>query len=143
MKSYLNEPKAERKSCSFKYTTKLRAHDGSTEDIVFKPSDAHQLVSVGVDKQLLLWDLRETSQPKLRLSNVHSKDINTVDWSKHDEHLLATGSNDTTVNLIDLRKPGIISTFYKHESKVAQVKFCDFDRRYLASSGDNLIFWDI
>jgi hypothetical protein len=32
---------------------------------------------------------------------------------------------------------------HKHRAKVHQVKFADFDRRFLASSGDSIVFWDI
>ena len=35
---------------------------------------------------------------------VHNDDINTVDWSKINTNLIATGSNDKKVALIDIRK---------------------------------------
>ena len=113
--------------------------------MAFKPGSQHMLCSVGVDRKVLVWDLRSGQKPVLTLREVHSSDINTVDWSRHDEWLLATGSNDTLVKLLDLRQSGnpIISCLHKHQSKVHQVKFADFDRRYLASSGDSLVFWDI
>lgn len=37
----------------------------------------------------------------------------------------------------------IVSTLHKHKHKVSTVKFSDFSSRYLASSGNSLIFWDL
>jgi histone-binding protein RBBP4 len=59
---------------------------------------------VGVDRSLIIWDLRQGNNPVVRLKEVHASDINTVDWSPLDENLIATGSNDTVVKLIDVRK---------------------------------------
>lgn len=141
----MSEPKLERRQSSLKYKKQLHGHEKSLEDVAFKPGNAHMLCSVGVDRKVLVWDLRSGQQPVITLREVHSSDINTVDWSKHDEWLLSTGSNDTLVKLLDLRQSGnpIISCLHKHKSKVDKVKFADFDRRYLASSGDSLVFWDI
>ena len=37
---------------------KLVGHVNSVEDVVFKPDSANELVSVGIDKKVLLWDTR-------------------------------------------------------------------------------------
>ena len=82
-----------------------------------------------------------------------------MDWSCCDENLLATGSNDTFVKVLDLRRASnllgtspakvpahlspVVATLHKHQSKVHMVKFASFSSRYLASSGDSLIFWDL
>lgn len=84
----------------------------------------------------------------VKLKEVHKSDINTVDWSPLNTNLIATGSEDTLVKVLDLRKANgkenpIIRSLQKHSSKVQGVKFCPFNSRYLASSGDSLIFWDI
>ena len=42
--------------------------------------------------------------PTFRLLNVHRDDINTVAWSTLNPNLIATGSNDTKVCVIDVRK---------------------------------------
>ena len=53
---------------------------------------------------MLIWDLRQGGAPVVRLKEVHDSDINTVDWSACNNNLIATGSNDTLVKLIDVRK---------------------------------------
>lgn len=90
------------------------------------------------------------------VKEVHASDINTVDWSCQDENLIATGSNDTTVKILDIRylpsgqsdhasaaKSAVICTLRGHKAKVQSVKFSPFSSRYLASSGDSLILWDV
>ena len=42
--------------------------------------------------------------PTFKLLNVHRDDINTVAWSTLNPNLIATGSNDTKVCVIDVRK---------------------------------------
>lgn len=74
-----------------------------------------------------------------------------MDWSILNPNLVATGSEDTLVKIIDTRMAydtkefgnPIIKTLCKHKSKVQGVKFSPFDSRYLASSGDSLVIWDI
>jgi WD40 repeat protein len=59
----------------------------------------------------------------IRLKEVHKSDINTVDWSPLNANLIATGSEDTLVKIIDVRKADgqqnpIVKTLHKHNSKV-------------------------
>ena len=83
------------------------------------------------------------------LKDVHESDINTVDWSALNTNLIATGSNDTLVKIIDTRKAykeskhSVCKVLRQHKAKVQTVKFSPFDSRYLASSGDCIIFWDL
>ena len=50
---------------------------------------------------------------------MHSSDINTVDWCPLNENLIATGSNDTLVKIVDLRNLNKdYRTLRKHKSKV-------------------------
>lgn len=158
--NYLHEPKPERRKHSlFKTHTKLKGHNKSVEDLVFKPGSSDILCSVGVDRQVVFWDLRAGTKPTLRLQEVHKSDINTVDWSSQNDNQLATGSNDTLVKILDIRKAynligqsppkvseqqtPIVQTLHKHRSKVHVVKFANFSRNYLASCGDSLLFWDL
>jgi histone-binding protein RBBP4 len=121
------------------------------EDICFAPDSKDVLCSVSVDKQLIFWDLRIGTSPIIKLKDVHKSDINTVDWSTLNPNLVATGSEDTIVKVLDVRRAynndsnqnPIVKSFHKHKSKVQGVKFSPFNSRYLASSGDSLIFWDL
>lgn len=103
---YLNEPKPDKnKLVRQPNDFFLCGHSDSVEDLCFKPGSADILCSVGIDRQLLIWDLRvSTSEPKMSLKDLHSSDINTVDWSPCNESLIATGGNDNLVKIVDLRK---------------------------------------
>ena len=59
----------------------------------------------------------------IRLKEVHKSDINTVDWSPLNVNLIATGSEDTLVKVLDVRRANgidnpIVKTLHKHSSKV-------------------------
>jgi WD40 repeat protein len=75
----------------------LKGHKLSVEDAKFKPGEKDILCSVGVDRRVLFWDLRTGFSPVSEITDAHSSDINTVDWSCIDLNLVATGSNDTKV----------------------------------------------
>ena len=87
------------------------------------PDSKDVLCSVSVDRQLIFWDLRIGTSPVIRLKDVHKSDINTVDWSALNPNLLATGSEDTVVKIIDIRRAynydsisnPIIKSLHKHK----------------------------
>ena len=131
---------------------KLEGHKQNVEDICFKEGSADVLCSVGVDRQVLIWDLRAGLEPVITMKEVHSSDINCVDWCSTNDNLIATGSNDTFVKILDVRRAleydqnkqqPVVKTLRKHKAQVQTVKFSDFSPQYLASSGDTLIFWDL
>jgi WD40 repeat protein len=92
---------------------------------------------------------------------MHKDDINTVDWSKVNTNLIATGSNDKKVCVIDIRKLSndsldisslsaadfgrspIVKTFEGHTEHVLSVRFCPFNARFLLSSAESVKIWDL
>jgi WD40 repeat protein len=75
---------------------RLSGHLGNIEDLTFKyDSSSCELVSVGIDRYILFWDIRANSnKPVAKALQAHFDDINTVDWCKLDQNYIATGSND-------------------------------------------------
>jgi len=168
---------------------KLIGHDKSVEDVIFRPDSDHELCSVGVDRKILFWDTRAKGQnssqsghapneiptvsslrqqkiqehgPVNKLLNVHMDDINTVDWSRINLNLIATGSNNKKVCVIDIRKLSthsldvasltlpeqnslspVINTFEGHTEPILSVRFCPFDGRFLLSSAESVKIWDM
>lgn len=56
------------------------------------PGSVHELVSVGDDNAMLLWDTRTGTAPAARADRAHgNNDLHCVDWSKCDTSYIATG----------------------------------------------------
>jgi WD40 repeat protein len=106
LQSYLTDSKKEAKYPRLEPFTRLIGHSGNIEDLTFKSdSSTCELVSVGVDRYILFWDVRSGSnKPVSKALQAHFDDINTVDWCKQDTNYIATGSNDLKVNILDIRK---------------------------------------
>ena len=79
-------------------------HKAFVEGVSFHPMNENELCSVSIDKQIMLWDCRTSDHPINIINDVHYSDINCLDWSKENENLIATGSSDKTVAIIDRRK---------------------------------------
>eukprot|EP00347_Sterkiella_histriomuscorum_P008918 403343245 len=165
LQSYLTDSKpVKRQLSTLEPQARLQGHSGNIEDLVFKHDSPFELVSVGIDRYILFWDLRVGSlsnkggqKPVQKAVRVHQDDINTVDWSKVDCNLVATGSNDKKVVLIDIRKltqesnehsgtapcPAIVRTLEGHQSSINVVRFSPFSADYIASSSEALFIWDL
>ena len=61
--------------------TRLIGHSGNIEDLVFRYDTPNELVSVGIDRYVLFWDIRSGNKPVNKALQVHFDDINSVDWS--------------------------------------------------------------
>lgn len=137
---------------------RLTGHSGNIEDLVFKnDTSTCELVSVGVDRYILFWDVRSGSNiPVNKALQAHFDDINTVDWCKVDSNYVATGSNDLKVSIIDIRKltsevvpdktklcPAVVRQLIGHTASINVVRFSPHSKDLLASSGDSMIIWDL
>jgi WD40 repeat protein len=92
---------------------------------------------------VLIWDIRSGQKPSLKVEDIHSDDINCVDWNRHDENLLLTGSSDFTVSIVDIRNCKSIKYFDQHSSSVNYVKWSPFKENVFASAGSTLMIWDL
>ena len=100
--------------------------------------------------------------PVSKLLNVHMDDINTVDWSRINPNLIATGSNNKKVCVSDIRKltgysmdiaslttpeqaslSPVVHTFEGHTEPILSVRFCPFNGRFLLSSAESVKIWDM
>lgn len=124
--SYLNDPTPveKNKQVTLNPLHTIKAHQLNVEDLSFTANNSNIFCSVGIDRKLKIWDLRTGLSPVATLNDLHLSDINACDWSKLDPHLIATGSNDTFVKIVDTRRAYqesnkcILKVLAKHKAKV-------------------------
>jgi WD40 repeat protein len=122
----------------------LNSHTSIVEDISWSEFYTNALASVGDDRKIIIWDLRQSGPSHVIEAHIH--EINSVDFNKHDEYLLATASNDKTVAVWDMRNMGkkVINLEY-HQDSVHKVAWAPFSMSILASVGSDkkVVLWDL
>jgi len=121
----------------------LVGHTENVEDLWFNPNNSNELCSSSQDKTVLFWDTRSGTKPTLKIENIHTDDINWIDWNKFNENLLLTGSSDFTVSVVDIRNCKPIKQFDQHKSSINYVKWSPFKEHMFASSGTSLMLWNL
>ena len=83
----------------------FRAHTSVVEDVDWHNRDPNMIGSVGDDKALMIWDVREKNslKPVHGVPDAHDGDINCIAFNPINDFVLATGSADKTVAVWDLR----------------------------------------
>lgn len=87
-----------------KPVTIFAGHEDVVEDVDWHHRDPNLIGSVGDDKTIRIWDVRENGKgPVHTVVDAHAGDINSIAFNPVNEFLLATGSADKTVALWDMR----------------------------------------
>lgn len=83
----------------------FKGHTDVVEDVDWHHRDVNMIGSVGDDKSIRIWDIRETNalKPVHCVDKAHDADVNSIAFNPVNEFLLATGSADQTVALWDMR----------------------------------------
>ncbi|CAH1758079.1 8966_t:CDS:10 [Entrophospora sp. SA101] len=105
-----------------------KGHEAYVEDVAWHPINSSIFASVGDDQKLLVWDIRSDKDDKPANSIIaHQSEVNTlsfnpkneyilvteivqVEWSPHDETILASASGDRRVCIWDLSRIGAEQT---------------------------------
>lgn len=119
-------------------------HTAEVGDVSWNKKVDNVFASVGDDKCLKLWDIRQDKAVNSVLA--HSQEIYSVDFNPENELLIITGSKDKSCALWDIRNLSIkLHSFLHHKDDVICAKWnpklptlfasCSSDRRVL--------IWDI
>lgn len=80
---------------------KYQAHTDSVMDVNWYMKHDSIFASVGDDKSLIIWDIRDQeNKPVHHQTQAHDAPVNCVGFSPSNEWILATGSSDTVSNTI-------------------------------------------
>jgi len=117
-------------------------HGGTVRTVAYSPVNALLVASAGAGNTVKLWNLHNDTVTTLR---GHTDIVNSVAFSP-DGQLLASGSDDYTIKVWEVRQHSGIATF-EHitdwtRSQIKAVAFSP-DGRWLASAGWNVKLWDV
>ncbi|KAH3763471.1 retinoblastoma-associated proteins 46/48 [Pelomyxa schiedti] len=123
----------------------FKGHSSAVEDVAWHVKQEHVFGSVGDDKQLLMWDIREPSR-FVQSVVAHKMDVHSIAFNPFCEHLLATSSADKTVALWDLRN--LKSRLYElvgHSDEVLPIAWSPHCESVIGSAGRDrrLHVWDL
>lgn len=131
--------------------TPYQVNDSSIEDIQWSKSEKTVFATAGVDGYVRIWDTR-SKKHKPALSVVASKsDVNVISWCDKIDYLLASGHDDGTWGVWDLRnfqpntQPSPVVSYDFHKSPITSIAFNPLDESIIAvSSEDNTVtLWDL
>ena len=129
--------------------SKFSGHTDVVEDVAWHMFDPNVVGSVGDDRAVRVWDVRQknakgSAHTKL---DAHKMDVNSIAFNPCQEHVFATGSSDTDVNLWDLRNlSDPLSVFKGHTAEVFNVTWAPFGEGTIlgSSSADRRVnVWDL
>ena len=121
--------------------------NASVEAVAWNYYQHNNLMSVGDDRRILMWDIRNGANAINSKLNAHEGDINSITTSPHSEFLFATSSSDKTVKLWDSRR--LDKELYTlqgcHTAEVTGVVWSIFCEHMLTTSGNDrrVVLWDL
>lgn len=113
--------------------------------------DSNLFASVSDDKYTLVFDVRTPQNPVSRYYNTDG--INTLSFSPFSHNLLAIGSTQSNIHLLDMRKllntselrQGLLHSMMGHSDSITSLEFSPHSDGILASGSQDrrLIIWDL
>ncbi|XP_049371001.1 protein HEAT STRESS TOLERANT DWD 1-like [Solanum verrucosum] len=133
-------------------------HTASVEDLQWSPIDPFRFGSCSVDGTIALWDIRERNSPSATIKT-HKADVNVISWNKLASNMLASGGDDGTFCVHDIRfvKEGrdttvdLVAYFEYHKHPITSIEWSpphaasrEASSIVAVSSSDNqLTIWDL
>lgn len=136
-----------KKNSTIEPTDVFRGHSSVVGDVSWHATQQNVFASVGDDKQLFIWDMRDParSHPRQRVT-AHDREILAVSFCPSNDNLIITGSSDKTIGLWDTRSLAHrLHSLEGHQDEVLQLSWSPNAPTVLASaSSDRRIHvWDL
>lgn len=124
----------------------ISSHTDIVNDVKWHKFDANLFGSVSDDKSLHIHDTRSPGKPSMKAENVSEQSVNAVSFSPFSRNLLAVGSSDATVGLLDLRNlDRKLHSMMGHSESVTTIEWSPHQDGFLASGSEDrrVIIWDV
>ncbi|AGO12714.1 AaceriADR242Cp [[Ashbya] aceris (nom. inval.)] len=124
----------------------------SIEDIKWSPGENTVFATCGVDGHVRIWDIRSKKHKPALSVKVSGTDVNVMSWNQKISYLLATGDDNGTWGVWDLRQfsnqQGNVSPVAQydfHKGAITSISFNPLDESIIAvASEDNTVtLWDL
>eukprot|EP00826_Nyctotherus_ovalis_P066034 TRINITY_DN9735_c0_g1_i1.p1 TRINITY_DN9735_c0_g1~~TRINITY_DN9735_c0_g1_i1.p1 ORF type:complete len:292 (-),score=64.40 TRINITY_DN9735_c0_g1_i1:148-1023(-) len=126
--------------------TKYDGHTNGAEDVQWHRFHQDIFGSVGDDRKLNIWDMRDSTRKPFKSVLAHEKDVLSVDFNPFNEYLLGTSSADYSASLWDLRNmKRKVYELKEHKDEVVSISWSPFKESVLATSGNDrrIMIWDL
>lgn len=119
----------------------FQVHTGIVMDVKWNPRDLTTFASCSLDGNVIFWDMG-SEQPRFT-QRVSNKCVNSISFAVNgDRSLIATGSDDTIVTIIDLQSRSVVTTLEGHDNNVTRVEFHPTRPLIITTAEDNsTIIW--
>jgi len=126
--------------------TTFSEHTSDVMSIAINPTNSSTFVTGSVDRSSKLWDIRTPEGSVKSISGYHEGDINNIDIMQ-DGVTFASGSQDGTARIFDLRAHGELNKFGKvtqEEDGLTSIAFSKSGRILFGGHADsNVMAWDV
>lgn len=123
----------------YKNSDMVDAPSNSVEDLQWSPTEATVFSSAECNGYVRIFDTRAPNKAMLS-HQIHAADVNVLSWNHLVSNLLATGGDDGTLAVWDLRhfkaKPTPLARFTPHKSPISSVEWHPVDESMLAATDD-------
>jgi len=125
-------------------------HSSSVEELQWSPSEGTVFASCGCDQTVRIWDARDLKSCKVSVKAA-TCDVNVMSWNTRVNFLLASGNDDGSFRVWDLRmwrkgpehaKP--VASYSWHRGAITSIRWDPHDPNCLvaASEDDTVSLWD-
>ena len=122
-------------------------HQESVEDIQFSPTEMDVFATCSTDGTVRVCDMKQHSYKQAQITiKAHDCDVNVISWNPLTPNLIASGADDGSIKVWDLRYPTEqpITNIRWHQEAITSIQWQPSDEWTLAAaSADNRVsVWD-